>query len=58
MCMYTDVFSDQKSDLEMVEVQSSAELTLGLLKESYNGIPGEMNEYFIGKATVQLCAYA
>lgn len=52
MCMYTDVFSDQKSDLEMDEVQSSAELTLGLPKESYNGIPGEMNERFIGNATV------
>lgn len=52
MCMYTDVFSDQKSDLETVGVQSSAELTPGLPKESYNGIPGEMNEHLVGKATV------
>lgn len=31
-------------------VQSSAELTLGLQKESCNGIPGEIKGDFIGRA--------
>ncbi|OXB67710.1 hypothetical protein ASZ78_002792 [Callipepla squamata] len=46
LCSQENYFADKRSDFwsenEMIKVQSSAELTLGLPKESEDGTPGEV----------------